>query len=184
MAPQVTRRYNPKDSEPRWRKAWSDADAFKAVIDHSKPKYYVLEMFPYPSGRLHMGHVRNYALGDVIARFKRARGFSVLHPMGWDAFGLPAENAAMERGVDPKGWTYENIARMRDELKQLGLSIDWSREFATCDVGYYGKQQAWFLDLLKAGLVYRTRSTRPSWPMSRLSTARAGGPVPRLKSAS
>ncbi len=158
MAPQVTRRYNPKDSEPRWRKAWSDADAFKAVIDHSKPKYYVLEMFPYPSGRLHMGHVRNYALGDVIARFKRARGFSVLHPMGWDAFGLPAENAAMERGVDPKGWTYENIARMRDELKQLGLSIDWSREFATCDVGYYGKQQAWFLDLLKAGLVYRKES--------------------------
>ena len=158
MAPQVTRRYNPKDSEPRWRKAWSDADAFKAVIDHSKPKYYVLEMFPYPSGRLHMGHVRNYALGDVIARFKRARGFSVLHPMGWDAFGLPAENAAMERGVDPKAWTYDNIARMRDELKQLGLSIDWSREFATCDVGYYGKQQAWFLDLLAAGLVYRKES--------------------------
>ena len=158
MAPQVTRRYNPRESEPRWRKAWSDADAFRAVIDHSKPKYYVLEMFPYPSGRLHMGHVRNYALGDVIARFKRARGFSVLHPMGWDAFGLPAENAAMERGVDPKAWTYENIARMRDELKQLGLSIDWSREFATCDVGYYGKQQAWFLDLLKAGLVYRKES--------------------------
>ena len=158
MGPPVTRRYNPKDSEPRWRKAWSDADAFKAVIDHSKPKYYVLEMFPYPSGRLHMGHVRNYALGDVIARFKRARGFSVLHPMGWDAFGLPAENAAMERGVDPKAWTYDNIARMRDELKQLGLSIDWSREFATCDVGYYGKQQAWFLDLLAAGLVYRKES--------------------------
>ena len=158
MAPQVTRRYNPKESEPRWRKAWSDADAFKAVVDHSKPKYYVLEMFPYPSGRLHMGHVRNYALGDVIARFKRARGFSVLHPMGWDAFGLPAENAAMERGVDPKAWTYDNIARMRDELKQLGLSIDWSREFATCDVDYYGKQQAWFLDLLAAGLVYRKES--------------------------
>jgi leucyl-tRNA synthetase len=148
-------RYNPKDSEPRWRKAWTDVDAFRAVIDPSRPKYYVLEMFPYPSGRLHMGHVRNYALGDVIARFKRARGFSVLHPMGWDAFGLPAENAAMERGVDPKAWTYDNIARMRDELKQLGLSIDWSREFATCDVAYYGQQQAWFLELFKRGLVYR-----------------------------
>ena len=148
-------RYNPKETEPRWRKAWADADAFRAVIDPSRPKYYVLEMFPYPSGRLHMGHVRNYALGDVIARFKRARGFSVLHPMGWDAFGLPAENAAIERGVDPKGWTYENIARMRDELKELGLSIDWSREFATCDLAYYGQQQALFLDLFEQGLVYR-----------------------------
>ncbi|MBU2095592.1 MAG: leucine--tRNA ligase [Alphaproteobacteria bacterium] len=151
-------RYNPKETEPRWRQAWTDADSFRAVIDRSKPKYYVLEMFPYPSGRLHMGHVRNYAMGDVIARFKRARGFSVLHPMGWDAFGLPAENAAMERGVDPKAWTYENIARMRAELKELGLSIDWSREFATCDVEYYGKQQAWFLDLFQRGLVYRKES--------------------------
>jgi leucyl-tRNA synthetase len=152
-------RYNPKDVEPRWRKAWADADSFRAVVDHSRPKYYVLEMFPYPSGRLHMGHVRNYSLGDVIARFKRARGFSVLHPMGWDAFGLPAENAAMERGVDPKGWTYDNIARMRDELKELGLSIDWSREFATCDAAYYGQQQAWFLELFKRGLVYRREAT-------------------------
>jgi leucyl-tRNA synthetase len=152
-------RYNPKETEPKWRKAWADADSFRAVIDRDKPKYYVLEMFPYPSGRLHMGHVRNYSLGDVIARFKRARGFSVLHPMGWDAFGLPAENAAMERGVDPKGWTYDNIARMRDELKQLGLSIDWSREFATCDVDYYGQQQAWFLELFKRGLVYRREAT-------------------------
>ncbi|HEX3366289.1 leucine--tRNA ligase [Phenylobacterium sp.] len=148
-------RYNPKETEPMWRSAWAEADAFRAVIDPSRPKYYVLEMFPYPSGRLHMGHVRNYALGDVIARFKRARGFSVLHPMGWDAFGLPAENAAMERGVDPKGWTYENIARMRAELKELGLSIDWSREFATCDLAYYGQQQALFLDLFARGLVYR-----------------------------
>jgi leucyl-tRNA synthetase len=148
-------RYNPKETEPRWRKAWADADAFRAVMEPGRPKYYVLEMFPYPSGRLHMGHVRNYALGDVIARFKRARGFSVLHPMGWDAFGLPAENAAMERGVDPKGWTYDNIARMRSELKELGLSIDWSREFATCDVEYYGQQQALFLDLFARGLVYR-----------------------------
>ncbi len=148
-------RYNPKETEPRWRKAWSEADSFRAEMLPGKPKYYVLEMFPYPSGRLHMGHVRNYSLGDVIARFKRARGFSVLHPMGWDAFGLPAENAAMERGVDPKAWTYENIARMRDELKELGLSIDWSREFATCDVDYYGQQQALFLDLFARGLVYR-----------------------------
>ena len=148
-------RYNPKETEPRWRAAWDAADAFRAKIDPAKPKYYVLEMFPYPSGRLHMGHVRNYALGDVIARFKRARGFSVLHPMGWDAFGLPAENAAMERGVDPRAWTYDNIARMRDELKALGLSIDWSREFATCDLAYYGQQQAWFLDLFARGLVYR-----------------------------
>ncbi|WP_333587436.1 leucine--tRNA ligase [Phenylobacterium sp.] len=148
-------RYNPKDVEPKWREAWTEADVFRAEIKPGQPKYYVLEMFPYPSGRLHMGHVRNYALGDVVARFKRARGFNVLHPMGWDAFGLPAENAAMERGVDPRAWTYDNIARMRDELKQLGLSIDWSREFATCDVEYYGKQQAWFLDLYARGLVYR-----------------------------
>jgi len=151
-------RYNPKETEPKWRKAWNDADVFRAVADPSKPKYYMLEMFPYPSGRLHMGHVRNYSLGDVVARFKRARGFSVLHPMGWDAFGLPAENAAIERGVDPRAWTYENIDRMRAELKELGLSIDWSREFATCDVEYYGKQQAWFLDLFERGLVYRKES--------------------------
>jgi leucyl-tRNA synthetase len=151
-------RYNPKETEPKWRKRWDDAQAFRAVMEPGKPKYYVLEMFPYPSGRLHMGHVRNYSLGDVIARFKRARGFSVLHPMGWDAFGLPAENAAMERGVDPKAWTYDNIARMRAELKELGLSIDWSREFATCDVEYYGKQQAWFINLFKRGLVYRKES--------------------------
>jgi leucyl-tRNA synthetase len=148
-------RYNPKEVEPKWRAAWADADVFRARAEPGRPKYYALEMFPYPSGRLHMGHVRNYALGDVIARFKRARGFSVLHPMGWDAFGLPAENAAMERGVDPKAWTYENIAAMRDELKRLGLSIDWSREFATCDLAYYGKQQALFLDLWRRGLVYR-----------------------------
>jgi leucyl-tRNA synthetase len=149
-------RYNPKEAEPKWRAAWTDADVFRAGDpDPSRPKYYVLEMFPYPSGRLHMGHVRNYALGDVVARYKRAQGFNVLHPMGWDAFGLPAENAAMERGVSPKDWTYRNIAAMRDELKQLGLSIDWSREFATCDVEYYGKQQAWFIDLFARGLVYR-----------------------------
>ena len=158
-------RYNPQETEPRWRAAWADADVFRAgPADASdpRPKYYVLEMFPYPSGRLHMGHVRNYALGDVIARFKRARGFHVLHPMGWDAFGLPAENAAMERGVSPKDWTYQNIATMRDELKRLGLSIDWSREFATCDPEYYGQQQGWFQELWRRGLVYR-REALVNW---------------------
>ena len=148
-------RYNPKEAEPKWRAAWTDADVFRAGPPDGRPKYYVLEMFPYPSGKLHIGHVRNYALGDVIARYKRARGFNVLHPMGWDAFGLPAENAAMERGVDPRAWTYQNIDAMRAELKQLGLAIDWSREFATCDVAYYGKQQAWFVDLWARGLIYR-----------------------------
>ena len=151
-------RYNPKESEPRWRAAWADADVFRAPEPGAaggKPKYYMLEMFPYPSGRLHVGHVRNYAMGDVVARFKRARGFNVLHPMGWDAFGLPAENAALAHGVHPKTWTYQNIATMRAQLKLLGLSIDWSREFATCDPAYYGRQQALFLDLLRRGLVYR-----------------------------
>jgi leucyl-tRNA synthetase len=184
-------RYNPKETEPKWRKRWDDAQAFRAIIDTSKPKYYVLEMFPYPSGRLHMGHVRNYALGDVIARFKRARGFSVLHPMGWDAFGLPAENAAMERGVDPKAWTYDNIARMRAELKELGLAIDWSREFATCDVEYYGKQQAWFIELFRRGLVYRKESVVNWDPVDQTVLAneqvvdgkgwRSGAPVEKRK---
>jgi leucyl-tRNA synthetase len=149
-------RYNPKESEPRWRAAWEAANAFSASNgEDGRPRYYVLEMFPYPSGNIHMGHVRNYALGDVVARYKRARGFNVLHPMGWDAFGMPAENAAMERNVHPKGWTYDNIDNMRAELKRLGLSIDWSREIATCDPAYYGQQQRWFLKLLERGLVYR-----------------------------
>ncbi len=149
-------RYNPKESEPRWRAAWDSADAFLASnAEDGRPRYYVLEMFPYPSGRIHMGHVRNYSLGDVVARYKRARGFNVLHPMGWDAFGMPAENAAMERGVHPKGWTYDNIASMRAELKRLGLSIDWTRELATCDPAYYGQHQAWFLKLWARGLAYR-----------------------------
>jgi leucyl-tRNA synthetase len=148
-------RYNPKAVEPKWRSAWDLADAFRAQTGAAKPKYYVLEMFPYPSGQLHVGHARNYAMGDVVARFKRARGFNVLHPMGWDAFGLPAENAAAERGVDPGVWTRANIERMREELKGLGLSLDWSRELATCDPEYYGRQQAWFLKLLERGLVYR-----------------------------
>ena len=148
-------RYNPKEVEPRWRGVWDAGDVFRASTTSDKPKYYVLEMFPYPSGRLHVGHARNYAMGDVVARFKRARGFNVLHPMGWDAFGLPAENAAAERGVDPAEWTADNIATMREELKRLGLSIDWSREFATCDPAYYGHQQAWFLKLWARGLAYR-----------------------------
>ena len=148
-------RYNPKEVEPRWRARWAEAGVFRAENGSDKPKYYVLEMFPYPSGRLHVGHARNYAMGDVVARFKRARGFNVLHPMGWDAFGLPAENAAAERGIDPAKWTYDNIAVMRQELQRLGASIDWSREFATCDPEYYGQQQAWFLKLWRRGLVYR-----------------------------
>jgi leucyl-tRNA synthetase len=147
-------RYDPSASEPKWQKAWDDAGSFTARRD-ARPKYYVLEMFPYPSGRIHMGHVRNYAMGDVIARYKAAQGFSVLHPMGWDAFGLPAENAAMEKGIHPGTWTYENIAAMKAQMKPLGLAIDWSREIATCDPSYYGHQQALFLDFLEKGLVYR-----------------------------
>jgi len=154
----ATERYNPRDAEPRWQAKWNEAEVF--VTDNSDPreKYYVLEMFPYPSGRIHMGHVRNYAMGDVVARYKRARGYNVLHPMGWDAFGMPAENAAMQNNTHPKAWTYQNIATMRDQLKSMGLSLDWSREFATCDVEYYQQQQALFLDFLEKGLVYRKQS--------------------------
>ena len=147
-------RYEPKTAEPRQQARWAEASAF-VTKDTGRPKYYVLEMFPYPSGNIHMGHARNYVMGDVVARSKRAQGYDVLHPMGWDAFGMPAENAAMERGIHPKGWTYSNIANMREQLKLLGLSLDWSREFATCDPEYYGKQQAWFLELYRRGLVYR-----------------------------
>jgi leucyl-tRNA synthetase len=148
-------RYEPSLIETKWQRAWDEAQAFTARRDPAKPKYYVLEMFPYPSGRIHMGHVRNYTMGDVVARYKAAQGFSVLHPMGWDAFGMPAENAAMERGGHPKTWTYGNIADMRGQMKPLGLSIDWSREFATCDPEYYGQQQAMFIDMMEKGLVYR-----------------------------
>ena len=148
-------RYDPSEIEPKWQKAWDEAGCFLARRDPAKPKYYVLEMFPYPSGRIHIGHVRNYTMGDVVARYKSSCGFSVLHPMGWDAFGMPAENAAMERGGHPKDWTYGNIAVMRDQMKPLGLSIDWSREFATCDPEYYGQQQSMFIDFMEKGLVYR-----------------------------
>ena len=148
-------RYNAKESEKHWQQVWDEKQSFLTPPHSDKPKCYVLEMFPYPSGRIHMGHSRNYTMGDVIARFRRAQGYSVLHPMGWDAFGLPAENAARDKGVNPRDWTYENIAAMRRELKMMGLSIDWSREFATCDPEYYAKQQKLFLDFYKAGFVYR-----------------------------
>ncbi|WP_171177419.1 leucine--tRNA ligase [Ruegeria sp. HKCCD8929] len=148
-------RYSATEIEAKWQEAWDKAGIFTATRHGDKPKYYVLEMFPYPSGRIHMGHVRNYTMGDVIARHKLATGHNVLHPMGWDAFGMPAENAAMAIGGHPKEWTYGNIADMRGQMKPLGLSIDWSREFATCDPEYYGQQQALFLDMLNAGLVYR-----------------------------
>ncbi|MEJ6709104.1 MAG: leucine--tRNA ligase [Amylibacter sp.] len=151
-------RYNARVVEPKWQKAWDDAGVFNAQLDESREKYYVLEMFPYPSGRIHMGHVRNYALGDVVARYKAAQGFNVLHPMGWDAFGLPAENAAMEKGVHPGEWTYQNIADMRAQMKPMGLSIDWSRELATCDPEYYGQQQAMFIDFMGKDLVYRKKA--------------------------
>ncbi|HCL65313.1 MAG TPA: leucine--tRNA ligase [Rhizobium sp.] len=154
----ATERYNPRDAEPRWQARWSERGVFVTDNSDKREKYYVLEMFPYPSGRIHMGHVRNYAMGDVVARYKRARGYNVLHPMGWDAFGMPAENAAMQNKVHPKDWTYQNIATMRDQLKSMGLSLDWSREFATCDVEYYQRQQHLFLDMMEKGLVYRKQS--------------------------
>lgn len=155
-----SRSYNPANYEAYWQKAWEEEACFAAgAADDARPKYYVLEMFPYPSGRIHMGHVRNYAMGDVVARFKKAQGFNVLHPMGWDAFGMPAENAAMEKNSHPAKWTYDNIEAMRGQLKKLGLSIDWGREFATCDPSYYGHEQAMFLDFLEAGLVDRREST-------------------------
>ena len=155
-------RYNAADVEPRWQKAWADSDVFRAENGSDKPKFYALEMFPYPSGRIHMGHVRNYAMGDVIARYKKACGFNVLHPMGWDAFGMPAENAAMASGGHPKDWTYNNIEQMKAPLERLGFALDWSREFATCDEAYYKQQQAIFLKFWDQGLVYR-KSAKVNW---------------------
>ncbi|WP_208347374.1 leucine--tRNA ligase [Pseudaestuariivita rosea] len=147
--------YDAAKIEKKWQAAWDKAETFNAVRSTDKPKYYVLEMFPYPSGRIHIGHTRNYTMGDVIARYKLANGFNVLHPMGFDAFGMPAENAAMESGGHPKTWTYENIRIMTEQMKPLGFAIDWSRSFATCDPEYYGQQQALFIDMLDAGLIYR-----------------------------
>ncbi len=155
-------RYNPRDAEPRWQARWAAENVFTTDNKDPREKYYVLEMFPYPSGRIHMGHVRNYTMGDVVARYKRARGYNVLHPMGWDAFGMPAENAAMKNNIHPKTWTYENIATMRSQLKSMGLSLDWSREFATCDVEYYHRQQQLFVDFLEKGLVYR-KNSKVNW---------------------
>jgi leucyl-tRNA synthetase len=156
--PRPSTRYNPQATELKWQKIWAEKQSFRATEDKNRVKYYVMSMFPYPSGRIHMGHVRNYTLSDVVARYKRARGFNVLHPMGWDAFGLPAENAARERKTHPAAWTYENIKTMRVELVRMGLSIDWSREITTCDPAYYKHQQKLFLDFLKAGLAYRKES--------------------------
>ena len=153
----TSERYNARESEPRWQRQWDEKAIFAAKNNDPRPKYYVLEMFPYPSGRIHIGHVRNYTLGDVLARFMRAKGFNVLHPMGWDAFGLPAENAAIERKVAPKAWTYDNIAAMKKQLRSIGLSLDWSREFATCDPSYYKHQQKMFNDFLRAGLAEREK---------------------------
>ena len=151
-------RFDPGKADRRWQERWAKARSFRADSDSTKPKTYVLEMFPYPSGRIHMGHVRNYTMGDVIARYRRMQGHEVLHPMGWDAFGMPAENAAMERKVHPGEWTWHNIEVMRGQLKRLGFALDWEREFATCDPAYYGQEQALFLDLFNAGLVYRKES--------------------------
>jgi leucyl-tRNA synthetase len=156
----TTERYNARDAEPRWQKIWDEREIFATSNDSTRerPKYYVLEMFPYPSGRIHMGHVRNYTMGDVVARYKRTKGFAVLHPMGWDAFGMPAENAAIERKIHPRAWTYQNIAAMKGQLRSMGLSLDWAREIATCDPEYYKHQQRMFLDFLRAGLVERKQS--------------------------
>jgi leucyl-tRNA synthetase len=184
-------RYNAQASEARWQAAWAERKVFAAVNDSAQPKYYVLEMFPYPSGRIHIGHVRNYTMGDVLARFRRAQGYNVLHPMGWDAFGLPAENAARARGVNPRDWTYANIAAMRTQLQAMGLSIDWSREFATCDPSYYRHQQKLFVEFFRAGLVYRAEADVNWDPVDHTVLAneqviegkgwRSGAPVERRK---
>ncbi len=184
-------RYSIKDTESKWRRTWEERKVFATSEDPEKSKYYVLEMFPYPSGRIHVGHVRNYTLGDVVARYKTAKGFNVIHPMGWDAFGLPAENAAIERGEHPGKWTRENIASMRTQLKSMGLSIDWSREVATCEPDYYRHEQAMFLKFLEKGIAYRKESMVNWDPVDNTVLAneqvidgkgwRTGAPVERRK---
>ena len=184
-------RYNFKIIEEKWQKIWEDQKLFTAKIDHSKKKFYCLEMFPYPSGKIHMGHVRNYTIGDVLARFKRLQGFNVLHPMGWDSFGMPAENAARQNNLDPKTWTEKNISNMKSQLKKLGLSIDWDREISTCTPEYYKHQQEFFLELYDKGLVYR-KEKYVNWdPVDQTVLAneqvidgkgwRSGAPVERKK---
>jgi leucyl-tRNA synthetase len=184
-------RFNPLEADAHWQKVWEERGTFHASDTSGKPKAYILEMFPYPSGRIHMGHVRNYTMGDVLARFRRMNGFEVLHPMGWDAFGMPAENAAMEKKVHPGEWTWANIDTMRAQLKRIGFALDWSRELATCDPRYYGHEQALFLDLFEAGLVYRKQSEVNWDPVDMTVLAneqvidgrgwRSGAPVERRK---
>ena len=184
-------RFDPSTADGRWQRAWDEAQTFRADDASAKPRSYVLEMFPYPSGRIHIGHVRNYTMGDVLARYKRMRGHEVLHPMGWDAFGMPAENAAIEKGVHPGAWTYQNIANMKAQLRRLGFALDWSREVATCDPAYYGHEQALFLDLYEAGLVYRKESAVNWDPVDQTVLAneqvidgkgwRSGAPVEKRK---
>nr|MDP9127350.1 leucine--tRNA ligase [Pseudomonadota bacterium] len=187
----MSTRYNVQNTELKWQKIWAEKQSFKAVPDPQRPKYYTLSMLPYPSGRIHMGHVRNYTLGDVVARYKRTQGYNVLHPMGWDAFGLPAENAARDRKTHPAVWTYDNIKTMRGELQRMGLSIDWDREFATCDATYYKHQQKLFLDFLKGGFVYRKEAWANWDPVDQTVLAneqvidgkgwRSGAPVEKRK---
>ncbi|NQZ14125.1 MAG: leucine--tRNA ligase [Alphaproteobacteria bacterium] len=187
----MSERYNIKETEKKWRDIWAERKSFEVTEDTSKPKSYVLAMLPYPSGRIHVGHVRNYTLSDVVARYKKAKGFNVLNPMGWDALGLPAENAAMERGTHPKDWTYENIAQMKAQLLSMGLAIDWSREVATCDPDYYKHEQKMFLDFYKKGLAYRKESVVNWDPIDNTVLAneqvvdgkgwRTGAPVERRK---
>ncbi len=184
-------RYNAKETEEKWQRRWAEAGCFAVAEDPGREKYYVLEMFPYPSGKIHMGHVRNYTIGDVVARYKRARGFNVLHPMGWDAFGLPAENAAIERKVHPASWTYDNIATMRGQLQLMGLSLDWDREIATCHPGYYAHQQRLFVEMMAKDLVYRRESSVNWDPVDQTVLAneqvidgrgwRSGAPIERRK---
>ncbi len=155
----ISKDYNPQEIELKWQRAWEDTQVFKAAEDQDKPKYYLLEMFPYPSGKIHMGHVRNYCIGDVIARYMRMRGYNVLHPMGWDAFGMPAENAARKHKLHPAKWTKDNIEYMRSQLKRMGYSYDWQRELATCDPKYYRWEQLVFTKMYERGLVYKKKSS-------------------------
>jgi leucyl-tRNA synthetase len=151
-------RYDPSQIEERWQRSWEERKIFRAIEDPKRQKYYLLEMFPYPSGRLHMGHIRNYSIGDVVARYKMMQGYSVLHPMGWDAFGMPAENAALEHKIHPAQWTYDNIAHMRSQLKRMGFSYDWDRELTTCDKDYYKWEQLIFIRMYERGLAYRKKA--------------------------